>query len=59
MTANSQRGFNEAACEADGQGAALEVGDETVRTLPGRTFATLAVRRRAEAVSEEHWRGLF
>ena len=39
--------------------SALGVGDETVKTLLGRTFAKLGVRRRAEAVSEAHKRGLL
>jgi DNA-binding NarL/FixJ family response regulator len=39
--------------------AALSVGDETVKTLLARTFAKLGVRRRAEAVSEAHKRGLI
>ena len=38
---------------------ALSVGDETVKTLLARTFAKLGVRRRAEAVSEAHKRGLL
>jgi len=38
---------------------ALGVGDETVKTLLSRTFAKLGVRRRAEAVSEAHRRGLL
>ena len=119
MTANTQRGFNEAAREAGAQGtvlktgkldellgalravtsgedafdgrhpqrapgraalsprerevlrlvaagstnreiaAALEVGDETVKTLLARTFAKLGVRRRAEAVSAAHKHGLL
>jgi DNA-binding NarL/FixJ family response regulator len=37
----------------------LGVGDETVKTLLGRTFAKLGVRRRAEAVAEAHKRGLL
>ena len=119
MTANSQRGFNEAAREAGAQGTMLksgrpdelletlraviegeevfdgrhpqrpagraalsprerdvlrlvaagstnreiaeqlDVGDETVKTLLARTFAKLGVKRRAEAVSEAHKRGLL
>jgi DNA-binding NarL/FixJ family response regulator len=119
MTANSQRGFNEAAREAGAQGTVLKtgkveellatlravtggeqlfdvrhpkrppgrgalsprerevlrmvaagatnreiaselgVGDETVKTLLARTFAKLGVRRRAEAVSAAHKRGLI
>lgn len=39
--------------------AALGVGDETVKTLLARTFAKLGVRRRAEAVSAAHARGLL
>jgi DNA-binding NarL/FixJ family response regulator len=39
--------------------AAIGVGDETVKTLLGRTFAKLGVRRRAEAVSAAHARGLL
>jgi DNA-binding NarL/FixJ family response regulator len=39
--------------------AALGLGDETVKTLLGRTFAKLGVRRRAEAVSAAHARGLL
>ena len=35
---------------------ALAVGDETVKTL---SFMKLGVRRRAEAVSEAHMRGLL
>jgi DNA-binding NarL/FixJ family response regulator len=38
---------------------ALGVGDETVKTLLGRIFAKLGVRRRAEAVSEAHNQGLL
>lgn len=37
----------------------LDVGDETVKTLLARTFAKLGVRRRAEAVSTAHSRGLL
>lgn len=37
----------------------LGVGDETVKTLLSRTFAKLGVRRRAEAVSAAHERGLL
>ena len=37
----------------------LGVGDETVKTLLGRIFGKLGVRRRAEAVSEAHKRGLL
>jgi DNA-binding CsgD family transcriptional regulator len=37
----------------------LSIGDETVKTLLSRTFAKLGVRRRAEAVSEAHRRGLL
>ena len=37
----------------------LGVGDETVKTLLGRTFAKLGVKRRAEAVSAAHERGLL
>jgi DNA-binding NarL/FixJ family response regulator len=39
--------------------AALGLSDETVKTLLGRTFAKLGVRRRAEAVSAAHARGLL
>jgi len=39
--------------------AALSIGDETVKTLLARAFAKLGVRRRAEAVSEAHKRGLL
>jgi len=39
--------------------AALKVGDETVKTLLARTFLKLGVRRRAEAVSVAHGRGLL
>ena len=39
--------------------SALDVGDETVKTLLARTFAKLGVRRRAEAVSAAHQRGLL
>ena len=39
--------------------AALEVGDETVKTLLSRTFAKLGAKRRAEAVSEAHRLGLL
>jgi DNA-binding NarL/FixJ family response regulator len=39
--------------------ATLSIGDETVKTLLSRTFAKLGVRRRAEAVSEAHRRGLL
>lgn len=38
---------------------ALAVGSETVKTLLARIFAKLGVRRRAEAVSEAHNRGLL
>ena len=38
---------------------ALAVGDETVKTLLARVFTKLGVRRRAEAVSEAHKRGLL
>jgi DNA-binding NarL/FixJ family response regulator len=37
----------------------LSVGDETVKTLLARAFAKLGVRKRAEAVSEAHKRGLL
>jgi DNA-binding NarL/FixJ family response regulator len=40
-------------------GSALGLGDETVKTLLARAFAKLGVRRRAEAVSEAHRRGLL
>jgi DNA-binding NarL/FixJ family response regulator len=119
MTANTERGFNEAAREAGAQGSVLKtgrveellgalrtvqagghsfdarhpkrapgrgalsprerevlslvasgatnreiaetlgVGAETVKTLLARIFAKLGVRRRAEAVSEAHSRGLL
>jgi DNA-binding CsgD family transcriptional regulator len=39
--------------------ATLAVGDETVKTILGRVFAKLGVRRRAEAVSEAHRLGLI
>jgi len=39
--------------------ARLSIGDETVKTLLSRIFAKLGVRRRAEAVSEAHRRGLL
>jgi DNA-binding NarL/FixJ family response regulator len=38
---------------------ALSIGDETVKTLMSRAFAKLGVRKRAEAVSEAHKRGLL
>lgn len=37
----------------------LSIGEETVKTLLSRIFAKLGVRRRAEAVSEAHKRGLL
>jgi DNA-binding NarL/FixJ family response regulator len=37
----------------------LGVGEETVKTLIGRVFAKLGVRRRAEAVAAAHDRGLL
>lgn len=37
----------------------LGVGDETVKTMLGRAFAKLGVRRRAEAVAAAHERGLL
>ncbi len=37
----------------------LQVGEETVKTLLGRTFSKLGVRRRAEAVSAAHQLGLL
>lgn len=37
----------------------LEVGEETVKTLVARIFMKLGVRRRAEAVSTAHDRGLL
>ena len=37
----------------------LGVGDETVKTLLGRTFVKLGVRRRAEAVATAHEQGLL
>ena len=39
--------------------AALEIGSETVKTLVARTFSKLGVRRRAEAVSIAHGKGLL
>jgi len=39
--------------------ATLGLGDETVKTLLARTFAKLGVRKRAEAVSAAHARGLL
>jgi DNA-binding NarL/FixJ family response regulator len=39
--------------------AALEVSDETVKTMLARVFVKLGVRRRAEAVSEAHKLGLI
>jgi DNA-binding NarL/FixJ family response regulator len=39
--------------------AALGVRPETVKTLLGRTFAKLAVRRRAEAVAVAHAQGML
>lgn len=39
--------------------AALEVGEETVKTLLARTYAKLGVRRRAEAVAEAQKQGLL
>ena len=39
--------------------AALEIGRETVKTLVARTFSKLGVRRRAEAVSIAHSKGLL
>lgn len=39
--------------------SALDVGEETVKTLLARTFAKLGVRRRAEAVSAAHERGVL
>jgi DNA-binding NarL/FixJ family response regulator len=119
MTANAERGFNEAAREAGAQGSVLKTGrvedviaalravhgggeafdprhpprpadevrlsprerevlklvaagstnrqiaselgvsDETVKTLVGRVFSKLGVRRRAEAVANAHERGLL
>lgn len=38
---------------------ALGIGEETVKTMIARIFAKLGVRRRAEAVSEAHQRGLL
>ena len=38
---------------------ALELGEETIKTLAGRAFGKLGVRRRTEAVSEAHRRGLL
>jgi len=40
-------------------GEMLGVGDETVKTLISRTFSKLGVRKRAEAVSVAHERGLL
>jgi DNA-binding NarL/FixJ family response regulator len=37
----------------------LDIGPETVKTLIGRAFAKLGVRRRAEAVAAAHDRGLL
>jgi DNA-binding NarL/FixJ family response regulator len=37
----------------------LDIGPETVKTLVGRAFAKLGVRRRAEAVAAAHDRGLL
>ena len=39
--------------------AALEIGEESVKTMLGRAFAKLGVSRRAVAVSEAHRRGLL
>jgi DNA-binding NarL/FixJ family response regulator len=39
--------------------ASLGLGGETVKTLLARTFAKLGVRKRAEAVSAAHARGLL
>lgn len=39
--------------------ATLEVGEETIKTLLARIFAKLGVKRRAEAVSEAHSKGLL
>ena len=39
--------------------ATLEVGEETIKTLLARIFAKLGVKRRAEAVSEAHNKGLL
>lgn len=39
--------------------ARLGIGDESVKTLLSRTFAKLGTRRRAEAVSVAHDRGLL
>jgi DNA-binding NarL/FixJ family response regulator len=38
---------------------ALDVGEETVKTLLARTYAKLGVRRRAEAVAEAQKQGLL
>lgn len=38
---------------------ALQIGDETVKTVLARAFAKLGARRRAEAVTEAHTRGLL
>jgi DNA-binding NarL/FixJ family response regulator len=38
---------------------ALGIGEETVKTMLARIFGKLGVRRRAEAVSEAHKRGLL
>jgi DNA-binding NarL/FixJ family response regulator len=37
----------------------LQIGDETVKTLLARAFRKLGARRRAEAVTEAHARGLL
>jgi DNA-binding NarL/FixJ family response regulator len=39
--------------------ARLGIGEETVKTLLGRVYAKLGVRRRAEAVATAHQRGLL
>lgn len=49
---------------ADGQtnrqiAQTLDLGEETVKTLIGRAFDKLGVRRRTEAVSEAHRQGLL
>jgi DNA-binding NarL/FixJ family response regulator len=38
---------------------ALQIGEETVKTLVARVFAKLGVRKRAEAVSAAHQQGFL
>jgi DNA-binding CsgD family transcriptional regulator len=38
---------------------ALEIGEETMKTLVARVFAKLGVRKRAEAVSAAHQQGIL